>query len=61
MVKTLDQTVLTQKLVPLLSKIRTKEPAVMVWLTDPLHVRIDVYWWALDGHATRTRGDGVQG
>ena len=32
MVNTLDQTVLTQKLVPLLSKIRTKEPAVMVWL-----------------------------
>lgn len=30
MVKTLDQTTLTQKLVPLLSKIRTKEPAVMV-------------------------------
>ncbi|KAF9792473.1 other/SCY1 protein kinase [Thelephora terrestris] len=30
MVKTLDQTVLTQKLVPLLSKIRTKEPAVMM-------------------------------
>ncbi|KAL4250432.1 Catalytically Inactive Kinase-Related Protein [Abortiporus biennis] len=30
MVKTLDQTSLTQKLVPLLSKIRTKEPAVMV-------------------------------
>ncbi|PBK77709.1 other/SCY1 protein kinase [Armillaria solidipes] len=29
MVKTLDQTSLTQKLVPLLSKIRTKEPAVM--------------------------------
>ncbi|KAF8184949.1 kinase-like protein [Mycena galopus ATCC 62051] len=28
MVKTLDQTSLTQKLVPLLSKIRTKEPAV---------------------------------
>ncbi|KAG6897837.1 hypothetical protein C0992_010325 [Termitomyces sp. T32_za158] len=30
MVKTLDQTSLTQKLVPLLSKIRTKEPAVMM-------------------------------
>jgi hypothetical protein len=30
MVKTLDKLVLTQKLVPLLSKIRTKEPAVMV-------------------------------
>jgi len=30
MVKTLDQAVLTQKLVPLLSKIRTKEPSVMV-------------------------------
>ncbi|KAH9483858.1 Protein kinase domain-containing protein ppk32 [Psilocybe cubensis] len=30
MVKTLDQTTLTQKLVPLLSKIRTKEPAVMM-------------------------------
>ena len=30
MVKTLDQSSLTQKLVPLLSKIRTKEPAVMV-------------------------------
>ncbi|KAF9228683.1 kinase-like protein [Gyrodon lividus] len=30
MVKTLDQTNLTQKLCPLLSKIRTKEPAVMV-------------------------------
>ncbi|OAX40509.1 kinase-like protein [Rhizopogon vinicolor AM-OR11-026] len=30
MVKTLDQTNLTQKLVPLLSKIRTKEPAVMM-------------------------------
>ncbi|TDL27250.1 kinase-like protein [Rickenella mellea] len=30
MVKTLDQTSLTQKLVPLLSKIRTKEPAVML-------------------------------
>ncbi|TEB36020.1 kinase-like protein [Coprinellus micaceus] len=29
MVKTLDKLVLTQKLVPLLSKIRTKEPAVM--------------------------------
>ncbi|KAG6849335.1 hypothetical protein H0H93_009301 [Arthromyces matolae] len=29
MVKTLDQTSLTQKLVPLLSRIRTKEPAVM--------------------------------
>ncbi|KAL5490200.1 PPK32 [Sanghuangporus weigelae] len=29
MVKTLDQLSLTQKLVPLLSKIRTKEPAVM--------------------------------
>ncbi|KAA1474848.1 other/SCY1 protein kinase [Dentipellis sp. KUC8613] len=29
MVKTLDQSSLTQKLVPLLSKIRTKEPAVM--------------------------------
>ena len=43
MVKTLDQAVLTQKLVPLLSKIRTKEPAVMVWLTDPLHARVDVY------------------
>ncbi|KAJ7286048.1 kinase-like domain-containing protein [Mycena rebaudengoi] len=28
MVKTLDQTTLTQKLVPMLSKIRTKEPAV---------------------------------
>ncbi|KAJ7074317.1 kinase-like domain-containing protein [Mycena amicta] len=28
MVKTLDQTSLTQKLVPLLSKVRTKEPAV---------------------------------
>ncbi|KAI0256494.1 kinase-like domain-containing protein [Lactifluus subvellereus] len=28
MIKTLDQTSLTQKLVPLLSKIRTKEPAV---------------------------------
>ncbi|KIJ44257.1 hypothetical protein M422DRAFT_228299 [Sphaerobolus stellatus SS14] len=30
MVKTLDQTSLTQKLVPLLSKIRTREPAVMI-------------------------------
>ncbi|KIJ17168.1 hypothetical protein PAXINDRAFT_111962 [Paxillus involutus ATCC 200175] len=30
MVKTLDQTNLTQKLCPLLSKIRTKEPAVMM-------------------------------
>ncbi|KAG1749082.1 kinase-like domain-containing protein [Suillus paluster] len=30
LVKTLDQTNLTQKLVPLLSKIRTKEPAVMI-------------------------------
>lgn len=30
LVKTLDQTNLTQKLVPLLSKIRTKEPAVMM-------------------------------
>ncbi|KAJ2916876.1 hypothetical protein MD484_g3584, partial [Candolleomyces efflorescens] len=30
MVKTLDKTVLTQKLVPLLSRIRTKEPAVMM-------------------------------
>ncbi|ESK96810.1 other scy1 protein kinase [Moniliophthora roreri MCA 2997] len=30
MVKTLDQSSLTQKLVPLLSKIRTKEPAVMM-------------------------------
>ncbi|KAK7693292.1 hypothetical protein QCA50_002859 [Cerrena zonata] len=30
MVKTLDQNNLTQKLVPLLSKIRTKEPAVMM-------------------------------
>ncbi|KAI0295520.1 kinase-like domain-containing protein [Russula brevipes] len=30
MVKTLDQSSLTQKLVPLLSKIRTKEPAVTV-------------------------------
>ncbi|KAF7966844.1 hypothetical protein HWV62_36889 [Athelia sp. TMB] len=30
MVKTLDQTNLTQKLVPLLSKIRTKEPGVMM-------------------------------
>ncbi|GJE86963.1 other/SCY1 protein kinase [Phanerochaete sordida] len=30
MVKTLDQTSLTQKLVPLLAKIRTKEPAVMM-------------------------------
>ncbi|KAJ3728853.1 other/SCY1 protein kinase [Lentinula raphanica] len=29
MVKTLDQSSLTQKMVPLLSKIRTKEPAVM--------------------------------
>ncbi|TFL07564.1 kinase-like domain-containing protein [Pterulicium gracile] len=30
LVKTLDQTVLTQKMVPLLSNIRTKEPAVMM-------------------------------
>ncbi|EKM55637.1 uncharacterized protein PHACADRAFT_95292 [Phanerochaete carnosa HHB-10118-sp] len=30
MVKTLDQTSLTQKLVPLLAKIRTREPAVMM-------------------------------
>ncbi|KAJ3537392.1 hypothetical protein NMY22_g5608 [Coprinellus aureogranulatus] len=30
MVKTLDKLVLTQKLVPILSKIRTKEPAVMM-------------------------------
>ncbi|KAG8947652.1 hypothetical protein FRC04_010586 [Tulasnella sp. 424] len=30
MIKTLDQTSLTQKLVPLLAKIRTKEPAVMM-------------------------------
>ncbi|TFK67903.1 kinase-like protein [Pluteus cervinus] len=30
MVKTLDQSTLTQKLVPLLSKIRTKEPAVIM-------------------------------
>ncbi|KAI5119329.1 hypothetical protein M0805_000559 [Coniferiporia weirii] len=30
MVKTLDQSSLTQKLVPLLSRIRTKEPAVML-------------------------------
>ncbi|KAJ4464613.1 other/SCY1 protein kinase [Lentinula edodes] len=30
MVKTLDQSSLTQKMVPLLSKIRTKEPAVMM-------------------------------
>ncbi|KAG8822798.1 hypothetical protein FRC19_005201, partial [Serendipita sp. 401] len=30
MVKTLDQSSLTQKLVPLLSKIRTKEPSVMM-------------------------------
>ncbi|CAA7267966.1 unnamed protein product [Cyclocybe aegerita] len=30
MVKTLDQSSLTQKLVPLLAKIRTKEPAVMM-------------------------------
>jgi SCY1-like protein 2 len=35
MVKTLDQAVLTQKLVPLLSKIRTKEPAVMVPYSTP--------------------------
>ena len=35
MVKTLDQAVLTHKLVPLLSKIRTKEPAVMVWIIGP--------------------------
>ncbi|KAJ4501787.1 other/SCY1 protein kinase [Lentinula lateritia] len=32
MVKTLDQSSLTQKMVPLLSKIRTKEPAVMAIL-----------------------------
>ncbi|KAJ2931423.1 hypothetical protein H1R20_g5707, partial [Candolleomyces eurysporus] len=30
MVKTLDKTILTQQLVPLLSRIRTKEPAVMM-------------------------------
>ncbi|KAH7107745.1 kinase-like protein [Auriculariales sp. MPI-PUGE-AT-0066] len=34
MVQTLDQSSLTQKLVPLLSKIRTKEPAVMLATLD---------------------------
>ncbi|EJD53253.1 kinase-like protein [Auricularia subglabra TFB-10046 SS5] len=34
MVQTLDQTSLTQKLVPLLSKIRTKEPSVMLATLD---------------------------
>ncbi|CAE6423488.1 hypothetical protein ACGC1H_002678 [Rhizoctonia solani] len=34
MVKTLDQASLTQKLVPLLSKIRTKEPSVMLATLD---------------------------
>ncbi|EAU88393.1 other/SCY1 protein kinase [Coprinopsis cinerea okayama7 len=34
MVKTLDQSSLTQKLVPLLSKIRTKEPSVMMATLD---------------------------
>ncbi|KAG9116805.1 hypothetical protein FRC07_007446 [Ceratobasidium sp. 392] len=39
MVKTLDQTSLTQKLVPLLSKIRTKEPSVMMATLD-VHERM---------------------
>ncbi|CAE7144266.1 unnamed protein product [Rhizoctonia solani] len=39
MVKTLDQASLTQKLVPLLSKIRTKEPSVMLATLD-VHERM---------------------
>ncbi|KAF8604142.1 kinase-like protein [Ceratobasidium sp. AG-I] len=39
MVKTLDQTSLTQKLVPLLSRIRTKEPSVMMATLD-VHERM---------------------
>ncbi|KAG8714841.1 hypothetical protein FRC09_017195 [Ceratobasidium sp. 395] len=39
MVKTLDQTSLTQKLVPLLSKIRTKEPSVTMATLD-VHERM---------------------
>jgi len=40
-VLTLFQSSLTQKLVPLLSKIKTKEPSVMVWL-DCSCIRIEL-------------------
>lgn len=46
MVKTLDQAVLTQKLVPLLSKIRTKEPAVMV--RPPVSRTLLCQWFILE-------------
>ena len=53
MVKTLDQSSLTQKLVPLLSKIRTKEPAVMVG-TVHTDLRIKLMLASADGNFRRS-------
>lgn len=59
------QTSLTQKLVPLLSKIRTKEPAVTVSLALVGLLPFEWTWRILngrmaDGHAPSTRGNGYE-
>jgi hypothetical protein len=55
MVKTLDKATLTTKLVPLLAKIKTKEPAVMVcYLAQVEKDRAD----RIDGNFGCTRGYG---
>lgn len=55
----LKQTSLTQKLVPLLSKIRTKEPAVMVSSSELMHLLLPEIF--LDGDIICSRGYGFQG
>lgn len=56
------QSSLTQKLVPLLSKIRTKEPAVMVCsklIFEPhaiyTHIIVDGDSWSTRGHGNEGR------
>jgi hypothetical protein len=53
--------VLTHKLVPLLSKIRTKEPAVMVSRDLVITGFLRLNFMLLDGNIERSRGDGGKG
>lgn len=55
----LKQTSLTQKLVPLLSKIRTKEPAVMVSSSGLTYLLLPEVF--LDGNIVCSRSYGFQG
>lgn len=63
MIKTLDKFTLTEKLVPLLAKIKTKEPAVMIATLAYVRSSRSALFTPLTSYAgpQSTRSDGQQG